>query len=202
MSPSAEREFFAGVQFAEEFLLTESRVHKALKKLTRLLHQANIPYAIVGAMALNEYGYRRTTEAVDVLLTREGLEAFKSEHLGLGYVERFPGSRELRDTENGVSIDVLLAGHYPGDGKPKPVAFPDPSNAVVGEEIRLLPLPRLLELKIASGMLAPHRLRDLADVLELIRLQGLDETLAVELDPFVREKYLELCAAARSSDPE
>ena len=29
-------------------------------------------------------------------------------------------------TKNGVSIDVFLSGEYPGDGLPKPVAFPDP----------------------------------------------------------------------------
>jgi hypothetical protein len=30
-----------------------------------------------------------------------------------------------------------------------------------------------MELKLAAGMTAPHRLRDLADVLELIRVNGL-----------------------------
>jgi hypothetical protein len=42
--------------------------------------------------------------------------------LGRGYVEKPAGSRSLRDTEAGV--DVVLAGEYPGDGKPKAVAFP------------------------------------------------------------------------------
>src|ERR1700716_2261383 len=90
-----------------------------------------IPYAILGGMALNAYGYRRVTVDVDVLLTPEGLEAFRARHLGLGYVQLFSGSKSLRDTENGVPIDVVLAGEYPGDGRPKPVAFPDPAVAAV-----------------------------------------------------------------------
>jgi hypothetical protein len=84
------------------------------------------PYAIAGAMALNEYGYRRVTTGVDVLLSASGLVKLRAAVLGSGYVEKFPGSKGLRDTENGVNVDVLLAGEYPGDGKPKPVSFPDP----------------------------------------------------------------------------
>ena len=35
-------------------------------------------------MALNEWGYRRVTVDVDVLLTAEGLRALKEEALGRG----------------------------------------------------------------------------------------------------------------------
>lgn len=171
----------------------EANVQKALEKLVARLEASDIHYAIVGALALNEAGYRRATVDVDVLLTKEGWLRFKQESLGRGYLERFPGSRGLRDTEHGVDIDVVFAGDYPGDGKPKPVAFPDPAlEAERGTRVALLPLARLIELKLASGMTAPHRLRDLADVQELIRAAALPRELAGELDPYVREKYLEL----------
>lgn len=181
----------------------ESQVHRAVDRLVQALDDARIPYAIVGAMALNEYGYQRVTTDVDVLLDREGLATFKERYLGRGYVEKFPGSKGVRDTVNGVDVDVLLAGDYPGDGRPKPVRFPDPATAAVrGERVALLPLERLVELKLASGMTAPHRLRDLADVLELIRRRALPEETASDLDPYVREKFLELWRAAQSTDPE
>ena len=179
----------------------EADVQKALDKLARTLDAQQIPYAVIGAMALNEFGYRRTTVDVDVLLTAEGLAAFKRSNLGRGYTEKFPGSRGVRDTEYGVDIDIVLAGSYPGDGKPKPVVFPDPATAAErGARIALLPLRRLLELKLASGMTAPHRLRDLADVQEVIRVLGLPNTLAGELDASVREKYLELWQAVQNVD--
>ena len=73
--------------------------------------------------------------------------------------------------------------------------------AIRGVRAALLPLPRLVELKLASGISAPHRLRDLADVLELIRVADLSAELADELDLFVREKYLELWRAAQTPDP-
>lgn len=181
----------------------EADVQQALLKLANLLDEARIPYAVVGAMALNEYGYRRVTVDVDILLTREGLAELKARALGHGYAEKFPGSRGLRDTEHGVPIDVLLAGEYPGDGRPKPVCFPDPAQvAVRGVRTALLPLPSLVALKLASGMTAPHRLRDLADVLEVIRAARLPAALADELDASVRDKYLELWQAAQTAEPE
>jgi len=181
----------------------EADVQRALEKLVRELDAEGIPYAIVGAMALNEFGYQRTTVDVDVLLTPQGLATFKARVLGRGYVEKFPGSRGFRDAEHSVDIDVVLTGAFPGDGKPKPVVFPDPAVAALrGTSVALLPLPMLIELKLASGMTAPHRLKDLADVQELIRIQRLPRELADELNTFVRSKYLELWQAMQDHPDE
>jgi hypothetical protein len=203
LPPELEREFWSGIEHASRFFMGEANVQRALRDLVGTLESLGIPYAVVGALALGEFGYRRATVGVDVLLTKEGLEALKREVLGRGYLERVPGGRGLRDTRNGVVVDVIVTGDYPGDGKPKPVRFPDPGEiAVRGAHIALLPLPKLVELKLASGMSAPHRLRDLADVLELIRVAGMPLDLAETLDPSVREKYLELWAAAQEAPDE
>lgn len=194
---------FDAARYATEFFRGEAPVQRTLANLIGILDREGIPYALVGALALNEHGYRHVTLAVDLLLTAEGLAAFKERYLGRGYLEKFPGSRGLRDTETGVSIDVVLAGDYPGDGLPKPVAFPNPGAAAVREKgIALLPVAKLVELKLASGMTAPHRLRDLADVIELIRAADLARELGAQLDPFVQAKYDELWVAAQGSDPE
>jgi hypothetical protein len=201
--PAAEAGFMDGVTRAAEFFMGKGSVQRALEKITHLLDEARIPYAIVGAMALNEYGYRRVTEDVDLLLTREGLERFKSQYIGRGYADKFEGSRGFRDVENDVPIDVVIAGEFPGDGKPKPVKFPDPEiEARSGARVRLLPLERLIELKLASGISAPHRLRDLADVLEVIRVRRLPRDFDERLDESVREKYRELWVAAQGATDE
>jgi hypothetical protein len=173
------------------------QVHAAMRRLCATLEADEIPYAIAGAMALNAYGYQRVTTDVDVLLTRDGLAAFKARHLGLGWVERFPGSRGMRDTELGVKIDVLLTGDYPGDGKPKPVSFPDPRVAIRGDGVMLLPVSQLVELKLASGLTNPDRLKDLADVQELIRAADLPLELGLELNPMVQAKYDEIWHATK-----
>ncbi len=172
-------------------------VHHALRRLTGALEADGIPYAIAGAMALNAHGYRRVTTDVDVLLTLEGLARFKALHLGRGWVERFPGSRGMRDTEANVKIDVLIAGDYPGDGLPKPVCFPDPGTAELGDGYRVLSVRALIELKLASGMSNPDRMKDLADVQELVRHASLGLELGADLDASVRGKYVEIWNATR-----
>jgi hypothetical protein len=200
MPAEREQAFWAGIEDAGRFFMGEADVQRAMERLVRKLDELQIPYAVIGAMALNEWGYRRVTVDVDVLLTWEGLTRLKGEVLGRGYVERPPGGRGLRDTVAGVDVDVVLAGEYPGDGRPKPVAFPDPQVvAIHGERVSLLPLAKLIELKLASGLSAPHRLRDLADVLELIRILSLPRDTAESLDASVRAKFDELWQAAQTA---
>jgi hypothetical protein len=203
LHPLAEKRFLDGAREAARYFANRSNVHRALERLVDRLTELQIPHAIVGALSLNAYGYQRTTSDVSVLLRREDLESFKRAYLGRGYVEKLPGGKGLRDATQNVDIDVLLTGDYPGDGKKKPVAFPDPASAAVhGERFALLPLSTLIELKLASGMTAPHRLRDLADVIELIRENAVEESFAESLHPYVREKFRELWQAAEAAGGE
>jgi len=179
-----------------------AEAQQALFRLTAILEAEGLPYAIIGALALNEYGHRRATVDVDLVMREEDLQKFKRGHIGKGYEERVAGTGKLLDTEFGVQIDVLSAGRFPGDDKPKPIAFPDPSKvALRGERFALLPIQRFVELKLASGMVAPHRAKDLVDVQELIKSAGLDLSFAEELDPWVRDKFLELWRLAQIADP-
>lgn len=174
----------------------------ALRRLTSILEADGLPYAIIGAMALNEYGHRRVTVDVDLIMRDEHLADFKRRHLGDGYAERVPGTGRLVDTVHGVNVDVLSAGRFPGDDRPKPIAFPDPAAvALRGKEFALLPMPLFIELKLASGLAAPHRGKDLVDVQELIKSAALPASVANELHPWVRAKFLELWNLAQTPDP-
>ncbi len=178
----------------------KSAVHRALRKVVERLDEQRIPYAVAGGMALFSHGLRRFTEDVDILVTAEGLEQLHRELEGRGYVPIVAGGRNLRDAELGVRIEFLVAGEFPGDGKPKPVAFPHPDEATVEKEgIRWLTLPALVELKTASGMTNPGRLRDLADVQQLIQVLHLPADFAEQLHTFVQEKYAELWASVQES---
>jgi hypothetical protein len=170
----------------------DSAVHKTLRKIARRLEELGIPYAIAGGMALFAHGFRRFTEDVDILVTAEGLAEIHRRLEGLGYVPPFAGSKQLRDAESGVRVEFLVSGQYPGDGKPKPVAFPRPEEAGVEiDGMRFLQLPRLIELKLASGT-TPGRRKDLGDVQELIRLLKLPAEFATQLNPAVQDLYREL----------
>ena len=58
--------------------------------------------------------------------------------------------------------------------------------------IRYLRLPVLIELKLASGMTNPGRIKGLGDVQELIRTLKLPESFSDQLNPYVRAKFKEL----------
>jgi hypothetical protein len=183
---------------ASLFFDEKGNVHQALRKITKRLDELGISYSVVGGLALFRHGYRRFTEDVDLLVTREALRAIHEKLDGLGYQPPFSQSKNLRDTELGVKIEFLVTGAYPGDGKPKPVAFPDPAVASVEQNgIRYLNLNTLVELKLASGMTAPGRMKDLSDVVELIKALNLPREFADRLDPYVRDKFVELWASAR-----
>ena len=178
---------------ASDFLERRGPVHLALANVTAKLKELSIPYAVVGGMALFAHGYERFTSDVDILVTHDGLKKIHQELDGLGYLPPFAGSKHLRDTNTKVKIEFLTTGDFPGDGKPKPVAFPDPAdNTVEIDDIQYLDLAQLINLKLASGISAPHRLKDLADVQELAKTIGLTADFAPQLNPYVRDKFLEL----------
>lgn len=179
---------------SEAFFMKEGKVHLTLKRLAQALDAESIPYAIVGGMALNLLGYTRETVDVDILLTPQGLEQFQKRLVGRGYVPAFNGAtKSFLDAETRIKVETLVTGEYPGDGKPKPVAFPEPETVSVERDgYRVITLEKLIELKLASGMTAPHRLRDLADVQDLISLLELPLKLSEQLDSSVRNEYRRL----------
>lgn len=189
---------------ASLFFEDKGVVKATLRKIASRLNELGIPYAVVGGMALNYHGYQRVTVDVDLLVTRESLQTIHDKLEGLGYLPPFAGSKQLRDTEHGVKVDFLVTGEYPGDGKPKPIAFPDPAK-VAGVEvasIRFINLPSLLELKLASGMTGRARRKDLSDVQEVIKVLRLEEDFAEKLDPYVRDQFRELWSEAQDADDQ
>ncbi len=183
------------------YFMGEGTLNKTLARLSTDLEEHGINYAVIGAVALLAHGYPRFTEDIDLVMTAEGLEKFHTELIGLGYVPAFPGARKrLKSTVDGVSIEVMTTGEFPGDGKPKPVSMPEPTEAFTEiDGIRFVTLEKLIELKLASGLSAPDRLKDLADVQELIKIRKLDAEFGSRLNPYVRDKYHELEEAVRNS---
>jgi len=183
--------------------MREGDVYDTLRRLARRLEQERFDYVVVGGIALVEHGYRRATEDIDLVMRPETLEAFRERCVGRGYLPAFEGARKsFRDTESGVRIEILTTGSYPGDGKLKPVAFPDPTERViVGQEFRYVSLETLIELKLASGLSAPHRARDIVDVQDLIQHAKLPRELALRLDPSVRDEYTRLWEIVQTIPP-
>ncbi len=171
----------------------QSALFQTLRGIAQRLDELQIPYAVVGGMALFRHGLRRFTEDVDILVTKADLRRIHEALDGRGYLPPFAKSKNLRDTQHGVRIEFLTTGDFPGDGKPKPVSFPDPASvSFEADGVRYINLETLVELKLASGMTNLGRLKDLSDVMELIKTLSLSREFSDSLNPYVREKYVEL----------
>lgn len=175
------------------FFMGQGTLNEVLRKIAKDLENKGIDYNLIGAVALNQHGYRRFTEDIDLLLSREGLEKFRNELVGLGYRPAFEGAtKKFRTTAENVELKFFTNDDF---------VFPNPNESEIEiDGIKTLSLEKLIELKLASGMTAPHRLKGLADVQEVIKIKGLTADFAVKLNPFVREKFLELQKAVAESE--
>lgn len=173
-------------------------IASALEKIKRLFEQEGIPFALLGAQAMRHYGYVRHTEDIDILTTKEGLEKIHDRLIGKGLILRFQGARKsFKETEHYVPIDVITADEHAGS-QASPIIYPTPqSDSFRNEKGFSIPkLEKLIEFKIASGVWG-NRLRDLGDVIELIKSNGLNETFADKLHQLLRPKFLELLEMSR-----
>jgi hypothetical protein len=176
------------------FFRGQGMLNRTLLRAIADLERNAIDYALIGAVALNQHGYKRFTEDIAILMTKEGLKRFQQQLVGLGYRPAYQGAtKRFKTSAENVSIEVVTTGEYPGDGLPKPVVFPDPSQSFqVIDGVKTITLEKLIELQLASGMTAPDRLKDLADVQEILKIKGLGPEFAGSLDESVREKFHEL----------
>jgi len=189
---------------ADRQLEHKGRVWQTLQRVASELDRLALPYAVVGGIALQHFGVERSTQDVDVLIGSEhDLQELHKRLIGHGFAVKSPGSRHLRDDVTRVRVEFLLAAEYPGDGKPKSVTFPKPAGVAErsDEGIYFVNLKTLIELKLASARSAPHRIKDRADVLELIHLLGLRADFANRLDEYVQQDFRDLAALPPPSEP-
>ena len=178
------------------FFQKNDPVYKTMRRIVKQLEKAKIPYAVVGGMAVNAHGHRRTTDDLDVLLTKEGLAEFRKRFVPKHYDTTPQLARRFTDRKNEVTIDFLLAGLYPGNGRPGPIIFPDPvATSETIEEMQVIDLSTLIQLKLAA-----RRHQDFADVVSLIRVQKLDESFANRLHSSLRRDYIECLEEKRRED--
>jgi hypothetical protein len=123
------------LNLAEDFFMEQGVVYESMRRLAKRLDAEGIAYAVIDGMAITAHGHPRLTLDVDILLSLEGLRIFHERLVGRSYVPAFTGSKKIFiDTGSKVKIEIVTAGEFPGDGLPKPVAFPDPTGTSIERE--------------------------------------------------------------------
>jgi hypothetical protein len=196
MMPPPPVDFWQGMKDISMFFQGDDEVHKSMRRLVWRLQRADIPYAIVGGMAVFAHHYRRTTDDLDVLLTPEGFAQFRRRFVPRNYAAMPNRPRRFVDKLNQITMDVLVTGHFPGSGKPGPFAYPDPAKVAepIGK-VQMVNLPTLIQLKLAA-----RRYQDFADVVNLIGPNELDESFADKLHQSVRGDFIECLEEKRRED--
>jgi hypothetical protein len=164
-----------------------SGIVETARTAVSVLADHEIPHLIVGGLAVQEHGYPRVTIDVDIVVpdVLEAVEFLTASLTGPFY--RVPEVQDrVEDRRNGVMVDLLPAGRVLRRGCQVP--FPQPGK--VAEQIQIVTLEDLVSLKLDSWANNPtRRLKDKADVVELIKYRKLPRDLA--LNPAVRAHYLE-----------
>jgi hypothetical protein len=167
-----------------------------MRRAAARLERANIPYAVMGGIAVKLHGHLQATDDVDVLLTTAGLEEFRRRYVPKQYAAVPDRSRRFVDRTHQVRVDVVLTGRLLGRAGAGPVDYPDPATvAVTIESVRVVGFVTLMQIKLARG-----RHRDFGDVVSLIACHNLDESFADRLHPSVRLCYMECLDEKRRED--
>jgi hypothetical protein len=146
------------------------RYGRVVKALDAVIAACGCDAVVGGGWAVWRHGYvGRVTQDIDIALPAQDVENFLQVAAVHGF-EVLAGPSDnwpkLNHRETGIQVDVLPEGGRPGTAAhPAPTTIPHPK--VMGAEsgrLAYMSLPALIELKLAAG-----RLRDEADVVELIR---------------------------------
>jgi hypothetical protein len=183
---------------AGEFWCGCGRIHNMLRHLGSILDFEEIPYAVFGRAAQFAHGFEQYNLDTDVIIvTADGVQKMQRCLPVRGFT--MISERRFRDSLTDLEFKIILSGRLAGP-EPCPIQFPDPSASVMINGYRVVDLPRFIDLKLAIG-LWETRMRDLADVLQLIQQATLPRELVNDLHPYVRNEYERIWHLAQMHDP-
>lgn len=156
------------------------RYGRVVKALDHVLQACQCEAVVGGGWAVWRHGYvGRVTQDIDIVLPKDQIEEFLEVASVNGFevlakVEgRWP---KLVHSETKIDVDILPEGARPGTpSQPAPTTIPHPKLMGAGPGgLTYAGLNSLIELKLAAG-----RLRDQADVVELLR-ENPDQLAAIK----------------------
>lgn len=148
----------------------QDRYGRVVQALDQVLVACDCAAVVGGGWAVWRHGYLgRVTQDIDIAMPANRIDEFLQVAALKGFeVLAGPSGNwpKLRHRETGIDVDILPEGGRPGSAAhPAPTTIPHPEvmGATTGK-LTYISLGSLVELKLAAG-----RLRDEADVVELIR---------------------------------
>ena len=163
-----------------------SSLEQTLRSAVEILARHEVPHWVVGGLAVQEHGYFRVTLDADLVVpdVQDAVELLTADLAGP--FQRLPNCDDtVKDKRNGVLIHFLPAGQVLRPHCKVPFPFPSRSGTSP-----FVSLDKLISLKLDSWSESPlRRLKDKADVIELIKALHLPRDLPV--DAPIRPLYVE-----------
>lgn len=171
------------------------KVKDRLRRVTRALNAAEIPYAVIGGNAVQHWVAQvdesvvRNTRDVDIILNESDLQRAIPVLEAEGFIyRRTAGVTMFLDGPEAKARDavhVLFAGQKVRDEYPEPV--PEIDQYDLMEDARTLPFERLVTMKLTS-----FRRKDQVHLLDMISIGLIDESWLDRLSPELRKRLQEL----------
>lgn len=172
-------------------LFRESNLPDAMKNMTKVLSENDIDFCFIGGVVVYNYGYKRTTTDIDILVDIADKDKFLNLR-GRFFKRAFEGATMnfLWNTPK-ASIDVLYSGTIAGNNG-KGIEYLKPSKIkIIRHGLPMLDLVYLISYKLSTGIYS-RRLKDFSDVQELIRINKLKRDFCKLFRRDLKEKYLEI----------
>lgn len=186
---------YSGDALWERIERAVEKVKDRLRRVTRALNKANIPYAIIGGNAVQHWVAQvdesvvRNTRDVDIILNEPDLEAAKVALAAEGFIYRRAASDTMfldgPDAKARDAVHVLFAGKKVREEYSEPVPQIDEYELI--EDIRTLPLEGLVRMKLTS-----FRDKDRVHIRDMISIGIIDESWLERLPSALRPRLEEL----------
>jgi Uncharacterised nucleotidyltransferase len=170
----------------ERALMAAERVKERLRRATKALEAAGVPYAVVGGNAVAEWVARiddeavRNTRDVDLLIRRADFAAARAALESVGFVYYRVLDVDLftdgPQTKPSAGIHLLFAGEKVRIDHELP--SPDLDESERAAEFQVVTLMALVRMKLLSW-----RLKDRVHLLDLIHVGQIDSTWPARLPP-------------------
>jgi hypothetical protein len=171
------------------------KVKDRLRRVTRALNAANIPYAVIGGNAVQHWVSQvdesvvRNTQDVDIILNEPDLE-HAIEVLGKeGFIFRRSAGISMfldgPDAKARDAVRVLFSGKKVREEYPSPV--PEIDQYEMMADARTLPLDRLVGMKLTS-----NRDKDRVHIRDMISIGLIDATWLDRFSPELQRRLQEL----------
>lgn len=172
----------------EALLLLEGRgaILATAREVTETLSAAGIECAVIGGVATVLHGHIRATSDVDVYLPNR--DDHVREVLSAAGCTFDAENQEFR--KGMVPVHLVFTQQVPGP----------PGEFVARDGVRCVGLPDLIAMKLDLGLKDPLRAQDIADVIGLIRANGLTGEFARNLPKAIRSEFRKLAKAIAARD--